>query len=85
MVDEMEALGIPWEVTRRGALRGMIGGRAESPNGSSSAISTLGAMVTQLKDNGRLAITKVGWSSRFAEGRVSISPIVGCVEAPFCR
>jgi peptidase M42 family hydrolase len=42
-------------------------------------LDTLGAMVRQLKPNGRLALAPIGtWSSRFAEGaRVSISTEVG--------
>jgi peptidase M42 family hydrolase len=75
MGEELERLGIVVEVTRRGALRATIPGRRPAPGRAIVAhLDTLGAMVTELKPNGRLALAPIGtWSSRFAEGaRVSL-------------
>jgi len=76
----LEALGIPYELTRRGTIRGTIKRtlperRAESPACAIVAhLDTLGAMVRELKPNGRLALSPIGtWSSRWAEGgRVTV-------------
>lgn len=72
---ELERLGVVFELTRRGAIRADLKGVRSSPDRALVAhLDTLGAMVTRLKSNGRLAVAPVGtWSSRFAEGaRVSI-------------
>ncbi len=71
----LDELGIPFELTRRGAIRADIEGEVSSPDRAIVAhLDTLGAAVKQLKDNGRLEIVPIGtWSSRFAEGaRVTI-------------
>lgn len=67
---ELEGMGIPYELTRRGAIRANLKGRQESPDRALVAhVDTLGAQVKALKDNGRLAVVPIGhWSSRFAEG-----------------
>lgn len=73
--ERLEALGIPFEVTRRGAIRADLKGDTTSPDRAIVAhLDTIGAMVMGLKDNGRLEVMPVGtWSSRLAEGaRVSI-------------
>lgn len=73
--EELEALGVDYELTRRGAIRATLPGKISSPDRAVVAhVDTLGAMVNALKPNGRLAIAPVGhWSARFAEGaRVSI-------------
>lgn len=73
--EELNALGIPFELTRRGAIRATLSGRAYSPDRAVvTHLDTLGAMVKGLKPNGRIAVTPVGtWSARFAEGaRVSL-------------
>jgi len=66
----LEALGIPYELTRRGAIRATLQGREKQPARAVVAhLDTLGGMVRRLKDNGRLAIMPIGhWSARFAEG-----------------
>jgi peptidase M42 family hydrolase len=72
---ELEALGIHYELTRRGAIRTTLQGNSYSPDRAIVAhLDTLGAMVCGLKDNGRLELVPVGnWSARFAEGaRVSL-------------
>ena len=68
-------LGIEYELTRRGAIRATIPGREGSPDRAVvSHLDTLGAMVKNLKTNGRLEVAPIGtWSARFAEGaRVTI-------------
>jgi len=68
--EELSRLGIEYELTRRGAIRATLPGKQTTPDRAIVAhIDTLGAMVSGLKDSGRLAITPIGsWSSRFAEG-----------------
>lgn len=68
--NELEKLGISYELTRRGAVRADIKGKKSTPDRALVAhLDTLGAMVAKLKSNGRLGITPIGtWSSRFAEG-----------------
>lgn len=73
--EELNRLEIEFELTRRGAIRATIPGKHRRPNRAVVAhLDTLGAMVTQLKDNGRLAVSPIGtWSARFAEGaRVTV-------------
>ncbi len=72
---ELEHLGTPFELTRRGAIRATLEGKQRSPDRATvTHLDTLGAMVKSLKDNGRLEIVMIGhWSARFAEGaRVTI-------------
>ena len=68
--EELERLGVPFELTRRGAIRATLKGQAERPNKAIVAhVDTLGAMVKALKPNGRLQLVPVGhWNARFAEG-----------------
>lgn len=73
--EELERLGIPFELTRRGAIRANLRGPDDMPERAIVAhLDTLGAMVKALKPNGRLQVWPIGhWSSRFAEGaRVTI-------------
>ncbi len=75
MGEELDRLGIEYELTRRGAIRGTLRGKNKQPNRAIVAhLDTLGAMVKRLKSNGRLGLTPIGtWSSRFAEGaRVTV-------------
>ncbi len=68
--DELERLRIPFELTRRGAIRANLKGQQASPDRAIvSHLDTLGAMVKSLKPNGRCEIVPVGhWNARFAEG-----------------
>lgn len=68
--DELERLGVPFELTRRGAIRATLRGeRQHTQRALVAHIDTLGAMVKGLKDNGRLSVTPIGhWNARFAEG-----------------
>lgn len=68
--DQLDALGISYELTRRGAIRAELPGQQKSPDRALVAhIDTLGAMVKGLKSNGRLRVVPIGhWNARFAEG-----------------
>ncbi|MFP4144078.1 MAG: osmoprotectant NAGGN system M42 family peptidase [Phycisphaeraceae bacterium] len=73
--EELERLGIDYELTRRGAIRASMVGKRHRPNRAIVAhLDTIGAMVRELKPNGRLGITAIGtWAARFAEGaRVTV-------------
>ena len=67
---ELDRLGIGYELTRRGAIRANLPGRQTSPDRALVVhLDTLGAMVRELKPNGRLGLAPIGtWSARFAEG-----------------
>ena len=72
---ELEALKIPFELTRRGAIRATLKGQSSTPaRALVGHLDTLGATVKAIRDNGRLELVPVGhWSARFAEGaRVNI-------------
>ncbi len=74
-VNELQRLGLGCELTRRGAIRADIGGEQHSPDRAIVAhLDTVGAMVKDLKPNGRLEILPIGtWSALFALGaRVTI-------------
>ncbi|MFZ0788623.1 MAG: osmoprotectant NAGGN system M42 family peptidase [Chromatiaceae bacterium] len=68
--EQLERLQVPFELTRRGAIRATLSGRVSQPDRAIVAhIDTLGAMVKGLKGNGRLQLVAVGhWNARFAEG-----------------
>lgn len=73
--EELQALKIPFELTRRGGIRGDLSGAQKSPDRAITVhLDTIGAMVKNLKTNGRLEVAPIGsWSARFAEGcRVTI-------------
>jgi peptidase M42 family hydrolase len=75
--EELTAIGLPFELTRRGVIVGEYAGEG-GPTGADRTIvvhsDTIGCMVRQLKPNGRLAVVPVGThSARFSEGaRVTI-------------
>jgi len=72
---QLSALGVDYNLTRRGTIIARIAGTERSLSRAVvNHIDTIGAAVAGLKPNGRLALTPVGtWSSRFAEGgRVSL-------------
>ena len=71
----LNALGVSYELTRRGTIRAVL--RRTMPerrryNPACAIVAhldTLGAMVREIKPNGRLGLMPVGtWSSRWAEG-----------------
>lgn len=73
--EQLDRLGVRFELTRRGAIRATLSGNVKDPARALVAhVDTLGAMVKALKPNGRLEVLPIGtWSSRFGEGaRVTI-------------
>jgi peptidase M42 family hydrolase len=70
VADELERLGVPTQVTRRGAILALYRGReAEGARAIVSHLDTLGATVKMIKENGRLELVPIGtWSARTAEG-----------------
>jgi peptidase M42 family hydrolase len=67
---ELARMDVPFELTRRGAIRAVIKG--QDHRGARAIIAhldTLGAQVKRIKENGRLELVPIGtWSARFAEG-----------------
>jgi len=74
IAQQLEALGYRTERTRTGALKAHLSDSNAPVRAMAAHVDTLGAMVVNLKANGRLAIVPIGsWSSRLAEGcRVTI-------------
>lgn len=68
--EKLAGLDIDYEVTRRGAIRANLPGKIHSPDRAIAAhLDTLGAMIKNLKSNGRLEVTGIGtWPARSAEG-----------------
>ncbi|PPC78203.1 osmoprotectant NAGGN system M42 family peptidase [Pokkaliibacter plantistimulans] len=66
----LEELGVGYTLSRRGTLCATLPGEVKGPKRALvTHLDTIGAMVREIKPNGRLAITPIGhWSSRFAEG-----------------
>jgi peptidase M42 family hydrolase len=80
MGQQLEELGVNFELTRRGAIRATLDGELSSPDRAIVAhLDTLGAMVKGLKPNGRVEVVPVGhWNARFAEGaRVTLFADLG--------
>ena len=74
---ELRTLGIDFEVTRRGSILAELASGTRDTAADRAVVvhaDTIGCMVRELKDNGRLAVVPVGThSARFAEGaRVTI-------------
>jgi peptidase M42 family hydrolase len=77
---KLDAMGISYDLTRRGTIRAILPRNMPERRKTSPAcaivahLDTLGAMVREIKDNGRLALMPIGtWSSRWAEGgRVTV-------------
>ncbi len=67
---ELDALGIEYDLTRRGAIRARLPGHEHAgARAIVSHLDTLGAQVRTLKPNGRVSLAPIGtWSARFAEG-----------------
>jgi len=63
-------MGVEHNLTRRGTVRARIPGKVSSPaRAIVTHVDTHGAMVRQLRDDGRILVAPIGhWSSRFAEG-----------------
>ncbi|WP_151636177.1 osmoprotectant NAGGN system M42 family peptidase [Noviherbaspirillum aerium] len=72
---KLDAIGVAYELTRRGTIRAVLRRNMPERRRSSPAcaivshLDTLGAMVREIKPNGRLLLSPIGtWSSRWAEG-----------------
>ncbi len=67
--EELQRIGIPFEVTRRGAIMAIYRGKKEEGARAVVAhVDTIGATVKRIKDNGRLELVPIGcWSARAAE------------------
>lgn len=73
----LDDLGVPFTLTRRGALTAELPGESATTDRAIVVhADTIGCMVRELKDNGRLMLVPVGtFSARFAAGaRVRIFP-----------
>jgi peptidase M42 family hydrolase len=73
--ETLEKIGLPFELTRRGAMLAHMPGQASTPDRAIIVhTDTIGCMVRAIKPNGRLSLVPVGThSSRFSEGtRVTI-------------
>lgn len=85
----LDEIGVPYELTRRGTIRGLLKRNLPERRKSSPActivahLDTLGAMVREIKPSGRLSLSPIGtWSSRWAEGgRVTIFTDTGRFRA----
>src|ERR1700761_3312071 len=66
--DTFDDFGIPFTLTRRGALNAELRGKSATTDRAMVVhADTIGCMVRALKDNGRLEIVPVGtFSARFA-------------------
>ena len=72
---QLEILDIPFELTRRGAIRADLPGRQATPDrGIVAHLDTLGVMIKNIRRDGRPTLVPIGtWSARFAEGaRVTV-------------
>ena len=65
VAEHLDAMGGPYELTRRGTIRATLQGRQKSPDRAiTSHLDTIGAMISEIKDNGRLKLSPVGcWSA----------------------
>ncbi len=67
---QLQALNIDYQLTRRGTIIAKLPGEeTRMARTVANHLDTIGATVTELKNNGRLSLAPIGsWSSRFAEG-----------------
>lgn len=70
--DALRALGLKPEMTRKGSVVAELAGQAaDAPRGLTAHVDTLGAMVKEIKESGRLRLTKLGgyaWNAAEGEG-----------------
>ncbi|HTX97487.1 MAG TPA: osmoprotectant NAGGN system M42 family peptidase [Mycobacterium sp.] len=68
--DTLDDFGVPFSLTRRGALTAELAGKSATTDRALVVhADTIGCMVRSLKDNGRLELIPVGtFSARFAAG-----------------
>jgi len=68
---QLESMGVIYDMTRRGTIRARLpgAGTGDPAQAIVNHVDTIGAMVRQIKPDGRLGVAPIGyWSSRFAEG-----------------
>lgn len=70
---ECDALGVTYEVSKKGNLIITINGKTNYVLGLSSHVDTLGAMVRSIKSDGSLAFTPIG------------SPILPTLDGEYCK
>ncbi|MGL6131113.1 MAG: M42 family metallopeptidase, partial [Fusobacteriaceae bacterium] len=58
--EKFTELGIEVEITKKGALIAKIIGESQSSRAVSAHVDTLGAMVKEIKSNGRLKLSQIG-------------------------
>jgi putative aminopeptidase FrvX len=72
VVADLDDLGLSHAYTRKGALTATLVGQAEdAPRALTGHVDTLGAMVKEVKPNGRLKLTRIGgfaWNTVEGEG-----------------
>jgi peptidase M42 family hydrolase len=72
IASRLDALGVAYEITRRGTVRAHLPAAADCDEPAQAVVchvDTIGAMVRRIQDNGRMLVAPIGyWSSRFAEG-----------------
>jgi peptidase M42 family hydrolase len=69
--ERLDALGMPFTITRRGAINARLVGLRDGSADRAVVVhtDTIGCMVRRLKENGRLEVKPIGThSARFAEG-----------------
>jgi peptidase M42 family hydrolase len=69
--ERLDALGMPFTITRRGAINARLVGDRDGSADRALVVhtDTIGCMVRQLKENGRLEVKPIGThSARFSEG-----------------
>lgn len=88
VAEQLDELGVPFEMTRRGTIRATLQGRLNTPDRAVSAhLDTIGALVREIKPNGRLGLAPVA-AGRAASPRVAgsrCSPNRACSVAACCR
>jgi len=71
---ELESMGVPTEITVKGALLAHLEGlRSDKPRALTAHVDTLGAMVKEIKPNGRLRLSALNglmWPTVESEGLV---------------
>jgi len=75
VVQQLSAMDVDYELTRRGTIRAKLPGKDHHiARAVVTHIDSIGAMVRNLREDGRLNVVPIGfWSSRFAEGcRVTV-------------
>jgi putative aminopeptidase FrvX len=71
LTQQIESIGYEPRQTTKGGLMVKVPGKQEPPRALTAHVDTLGAMVKEIKDNGRLKLTQIGgyaWNTIEGEG-----------------